>query len=64
MAYTMLSYLPTHVGLYVSIFPVIMYVFFGTSKHLSMGEYALDYTIQIIKIVLFIIKVLLQSLQL
>ena len=62
MAYTMLSYLPTHVGLYVSIFPVIIYVFFGTSKHLSMGEYALDYKFQNIKTMLFMTKALLQSL--
>ena len=38
MAYTMLALLPPYVGLYVSIFPVIIYILFGTSNHLSMGK--------------------------
>ncbi|CAG5136583.1 unnamed protein product [Candidula unifasciata] len=38
MAYGQLSTLPPVYGLYVSFFPVILYFFFGTSKHVSTGK--------------------------
>lgn len=40
MAYAMLADLPPIVGLYVAFFPVLIYYFLGTSKHISMGTVA------------------------
>ena len=41
MAYSVLAALPPVNGLYVSFFPLIVYAFFGTSRHLAIGSYAL-----------------------
>lgn len=39
MAYALLGNLPPVVGIYMAFFPVLVYFFFGTSKHVSMGNY-------------------------
>lgn len=40
MAYAMLAGTPPIVGIYMAIFPVIIYIIMGTSKHVSMGTFA------------------------
>nr|XP_039254879.1 sulfate transporter-like isoform X2 [Styela clava] len=40
LAYGLLATLPPIVGIYVSFFPVILYPIFGTSRHISMGTFA------------------------
>lgn len=38
LAYSLLASLPAWYGLYAAFFPVIIYFFFGTSRHISVGE--------------------------
>ena len=38
MAYAILANVPAIYGIYTSIFPVIVYCFFGPSKHISIGK--------------------------
>lgn len=38
MAYAALANVNTIVGLYTSLFPTLIYVLFGTSKHITIGN--------------------------
>jgi hypothetical protein len=38
MAYSLMANLPPINGLYVSFLLILQYVFFGTSKHISVGK--------------------------
>ncbi|XP_024869942.1 solute carrier family 26 member 10 [Temnothorax curvispinosus] len=40
MAYALLGNLPPVVGIYMAFFPVFVYFFLGTSKHVSIGTFA------------------------
>ena len=42
MAYAMIAGLPPVYGLYASIFPLLIYMFLGTSKNLAIGPVAMD----------------------
>ncbi len=42
MAYALLAGLPPVHGLYAAILPLLLYAFFGTSRHLAVGPVALD----------------------
>ncbi|KAK3544683.1 hypothetical protein QTP86_026152 [Hemibagrus guttatus] len=39
LAYSLLASLPAWYGLYAAFFPVIIYFFFGTSRHISVGAF-------------------------
>ncbi|KAK9310456.1 hypothetical protein QLX08_000212 [Tetragonisca angustula] len=41
MAYAILGNVPPIVGIYMAFFPVLVYLFLGTSRHNSMGAFAL-----------------------
>ncbi|XP_076760802.1 prestin isoform X1 [Xylocopa sonorina] len=41
MAYAILGNVPPIVGIYMAFFPVLVYLFLGTSRHNSMGTFAL-----------------------
>ncbi len=45
MAYAMLAGLPPIYGLYASLMPLVVYPFFGTSRHLAVGAVAIDMVI-------------------
>jgi len=42
MAYAVIAGVPPVYGLYACIFPLIIYPFFGTSKHIAVGTVAID----------------------
>ncbi|XP_072379809.1 prestin-like [Diabrotica undecimpunctata] len=41
MAYALLGNVPPVVGIYMAIFPVLVYFFLGTSRHASMGTFSI-----------------------
>jgi MFS superfamily sulfate permease-like transporter len=53
MAYALMAGVPAINGLYVSFFTVILYVLFGTSRHLSTGNYSSSSWFYLIKIFKF-----------
>jgi MFS superfamily sulfate permease-like transporter len=46
MAYSLMAGLDPVYGLYVSFWPVLIYAFLGTSRHLSIGNFEINQTFE------------------
>lgn len=55
MAYAALANVNAVVGLYTSLFPSLVYVVFGTSKHINLGKFFIFYVHLKIKYLIFAI---------
>lgn len=43
MGYALLGNVPPVIGIYMAFFPVLIYVFLGTSHHISLGKFMPDF---------------------
>lgn len=51
MAYALLGNVPPVIGIYMAIFPALVYAFLGTSKHVAMGKHSFNHISNILKII-------------